>query len=239
MRIEKILKDLSEGQCEREKKLRAKVFAQLHNYETSRRELGRLLLELHDKVIGEKRFKEYVECLGIARRSAYRWMQAYKLAAGLPETIVHAADKKKMNLASAKYQGAAEEVPLPEDPNEAEANEWLDAVKERQEKSRVNPAQSPAPSGFTPEERIRLTSKTYARHCREMSSFRATYWPGIEDEERKIEVAQCLMGVAAAQLGITEPFTVVPDPHPEKSDRLVELLSTNLAEEDVKEEAAA
>ncbi len=38
------------------------------------------------------------------------------------------------------------------------------------------------------------------------------------------------MGVAAAQLGIAEPFTVIPDPSPEETARLVERLKARMLE---------
>lgn len=239
MKINEILKGLSVEQREQEKELRAKVFKGLKRRQASRLELGRLLIELHDKVVGEKRFKEYLEVFDIARRSAYRWMRVYKLLSSLPDPILRAANKRNIDLGSEKFEGIVEKIPAPENPSQTEANEWLDEILARQKESGGNLPQSSDPSALTLEQRMKVTTRAYVKHCRAMESVAATCWSEIPAEERRLEVAQCLMGVAAARLGIAEPFTVTPDASPEEADRLAERLEARMVEElEVEEEVA-
>lgn len=236
----RLLEGLTEAQLKREKSLRKNVIEELKTYRGSRLELGKLLVELHDEIIGEKKFKEYLDVLGIPRSSAYRWMDAYRQISKLPQAVVVAAGGRKMDLGLGKYQAAVEEVPLPENPTSVEASKWLDAVEAKSKQRKPHPSQDPASANLSAEERSEETSRAYLKHCREMIALTADLWRGVPAEERDVKVVQSLMGPVAAQLGITEPFTVVPDPDPEESNRLIEQLEEMAAEgEEVKEKVAA
>lgn len=231
-----ILKDLSQDQRRQEKALRRELYEELKNHRKTSRELGRRLLQLQDELVGKRKFKGYLECLGIPRRTAYRWMEIHKLLASLPETVLRAAEKKNMDLGSEKYRDAIKAVPCPENPTPAEANEWLNAIEAHHKESAAKPEESPDPSALATDQRNQLTSQACSKHCKQLGSFVATYWPDVPAEERSIEVAQIVMGVAAANLGITESFTVVPNDHPELVDRLEK---KSAQEEEVEEEVAA
>ena len=133
--IDEILKGLSPEQREQEKGLRYKVFKELKKQRRNELELGRLVAELHEKVIGDKRFKEYLEVLDIPRRTAYRWMRIFKVLSSLPEAILRAADKRNLDLGAEKFEGVIEKIPVPENPSRAEANAWLDGVLAKQKES--------------------------------------------------------------------------------------------------------
>lgn len=236
----KLLEGLTEAQLKREKSLRNKVIEEFKTYRESRLELGKLLVELHDRIIGEKKFKEYLEALKIPRSSGYRWMDAYRQISKLPQAVVVAAEKRKMDLGLGKYQSAVEDVPLAENPTSAEASKWLDAVEAWCEQKKTHLSKDPESVNLGPEERNEETSRAYLKHCREMVALTASLWDEVPADGRDLKVVQSLMGPVAAQLGITEPFTVVPDPDPAESNRLVEELEEMVAEgEDVKEKVAA
>lgn len=142
---------------------------------------------------------------------------------------------------NASAESAVEEVPLTENPTPSEASKWLDTVEARCKEKRPHASQTAAPeSNLSPEERSEVTSRAYLKHCREMATLTADLWEEVPADSRDLKVVQSLMGPVAAQLGITEPFTVVPNPDPAESNRLVEELEEMAAEgEEVKEKVAA
>lgn len=235
----RLLEGLTEAQLSEEKSLRKKVIEEFKNYHKSRIELGRLLVDLHDGIIGEKNFKEYLDALGIPRSSAYRWMDAYRQISPLPDGVVAAAQRRKIDLGLGKYQSAVKELPLPENPTSAETREWLDAVEAKCKLKNTCSSQSSKPANLSAEERSQATSKAYLKHCREMVALTAELWGEVPAAERDVKVAQGLMGPVAAELGIPEPFTVVPDPDPAGSNWLILQLEAMAAEQEAVEEKVA
>lgn len=228
MSIDTILKGLDDTKRRQERRLRSEVLEEYAKHQKSRFDLGRLLVELHDRIVGEKLFKKYLKSLGIVRSSAYRWMEHYRALAKLPEPIVLAAGKRKIDLVSRKYRTAAQVIPLPEEITDENAGEWLDNVEARQEELRNHISASPQPPVLSPQERDALTSRVFLKLCRQLDSFAARHWEKIPPKKCTLEVVISLMGAVAAQLGITQPFTVYPDPNPGKSDRLVNRLKARI-----------
>lgn len=236
MKREKIIESLTEGQRSLEKRLRTELLKEFKKYQRSRYELRRLLLQLHDEVIGEKRFKEYLELVDIPRRSAYRWMDAYKTVGNLPEEVLKAAERRNIDLGLGKYQDALKEFPMPEGASEAQAEEWLDKVEASQKGTIREFPDAAGSTTLAPEDRRSVTGKVYLRHCRQVIDFTNRYWGEIPAEERKLEVVRSLMGAIAAKLGISEPFTVEPDPETAGSNRLLERLEEKAGMTDPVEE---
>lgn len=238
--IKSLLEGLTEEQLKQEKILRKRVIEEFKKYRESQFELGKDLVEIHDKIIGEASFKEYLEALGIPRSSAYRWMDGYRQVSKLPNAVVVAAGKRKIDLAQGKYLSAVQEVPPPENPTSKEANQWLDTLEARRKEKKSHSSQVSESEKLSTEERSEATSRAYLKHCQEMKALTANLWGEVPAEERNLEVLQSLMGSVAAEFGIMDPFTVVPDPDPAASNRLVGRLEEMAAEqEEVEEKVAA
>lgn len=236
----RLLEGLTEEQLKEEKILRKRVIEEFKKYRESTFELGKTLVDIHDKIIGEKKFKEYLEALGIPRSSAYRWMDAYRQLSRLPNAVVVAAGKRKLDLAQGKYLSAVQEVPPPENPTSKEANQWLDALEARRKEKKTKASRLAESENLSAEDRCEATSRAYLKHCQEMVDLTAGLWGEVPAEERSLGVVQSLMGSVAAQFGITESFTVEPDPDPAESNRLVQRLEEMAAEqEEVEEKVAA
>ncbi len=230
MSLKSILQNLDDSQRRREKMLRAKVLEEFKNRGRSRLEIGRLMAQLHDELIGEKLFKKYLSALGIPRSSAYHMMDAYRELPKLPDPILLAAGKRGIDLALAKYRTVVPEIPLPENPEE-DANKWLDDILARYRELKAKRSEASKSTPLSAERRDALTVETLDKHFKKLDLVVGSLWNEVPAEKRSLEVIRSLVGEFAASLGFTEEFTVTPNPKSGKSAQLVKQLQARVAPE--------